>query len=211
MKNFPTERSHKLKMTDEELVNGMARGDQASFEAFIYRYHGPLLRYLERMLQDEEKAEDFVQEVFLRLIRQIQAKKIPERIRPWLYRVASNLCKDYWRSGRYHLESLAHHEMPERDDHCPSVVEIYERQEERLKVLEALNALSERERDLVILRFYQELKIKEIAQVMEMPLGTVKSALHHALIKLKGLLIDEKRMDNEKRPLRFKKEEKAYD
>lgn len=178
-------------MTDEELAAGMARGDQASFEAFIYRYHGPLLRYLDRMLQDERKAEDFVQEVFLRLFRQIKERKIPEKIRPWLYHVASNLCKDEWRKGKNHREKLSDGFTPELPDHSPAVAQIYERKEEKKRVLNALQQLSEKERELVILRFYQELKLTEMAQVMGMPVGTVKSTLHYTMTKLKRILIDE--------------------
>lgn len=180
-------------ITDEKLVELMAKGDQAAFEAFVHRYHGPLLGYLERMLQDSEKAEDFVQEIFLRLIRQLQQKKIPDQIRPWLYRVASNLCKDYWRSSSFRSEYHCGDEVPDQKDTSPTIIEIYERQETRKEVLQSLHQLSELERQIVLLRFYQDLKLQEIAEVMEMPLGTVKSKLFHALKKLKSYLVKEKK------------------
>ncbi|WLR61129.1 RNA polymerase sigma factor [Guptibacillus hwajinpoensis] len=78
-------------MTDEELVVAMARGNQAAFEALVHRYHAPLLGYLERMLRDRRKAEDVVQETFLKLIKQLKTKKTPEKIKPWLYQVAPQI------------------------------------------------------------------------------------------------------------------------
>ncbi|WP_245605511.1 RNA polymerase sigma factor [Thermicanus aegyptius] len=192
-------RWEKPMMTDEQLVEEMAQGNQAAFEAFIHRYHGPLLGYLERMLQDEKKAEDFVQETFLRLLQQLRRKKIPERIRPWLYRVATNLCNDYWRSGRYRSEYLSEEEIPEQKDPRPTVLEIYERQESRKEILSALGQLTEKERQIVFLRFFQELKLQEIAEVMEMPLGSVKSNLFHSLKKLKHHLIEEKKENPEEK------------
>lgn len=81
------EEGHGL-VTDEQLVRRMADGDQAAFEAFVHRYHGPLLSYLERTLRNTDKAEDLVQETFIRLLRQLRQGSVPERVRSWMYRVA---------------------------------------------------------------------------------------------------------------------------
>jgi DNA-directed RNA polymerase specialized sigma24 family protein len=64
-------------LTDEQLVQAMAAGDQAAFETFVYRYHEPLLGYLERQLQDPAIAEELVQEIFIRLIRQLKINNVP--------------------------------------------------------------------------------------------------------------------------------------
>ncbi|MCA0986711.1 RNA polymerase sigma factor [Guptibacillus algicola] len=172
-------------MTDEELVIGMSKGNQAAFEALIHRYHAPLLGYLERMLRDRKKAEDVVQDTFLKLLTQLKARKIPEKIKPWLYQVATNQCRDYWKSSSYKSEKQVIDKLPDQQSGDPSVVELFERQESRKEFLEELDELSTSQREIVFLRFYQDLKYQEIAETLEMPLGTVKSNLYHALKKLK--------------------------
>lgn len=178
-------------VTDEQLVRLMAAGDQLAFEAFIRRYHGPLLGYLDRLLHNGQKAEDLAQETFIRLIRQLRQGGVPERIKPWLYQVAKNLCRDYWRSGGYKTDSSLTPELPDRPDERTSVVELYERQETRKELVQVLEELSEVQRDVVMLRFFQDLKLQEIAEVLELPLGTVKAHLYQSLRKLKKRLSPE--------------------
>ncbi|WP_273853367.1 RNA polymerase sigma factor [Guptibacillus spartinae] len=185
-------------MTDEELVTAMARGNQAAFEAFVHRYHAPLLGYLERMLRDRKKAEDVVQETFLKLIKQLKSKKIPEKIKPWLYQVATNQCRDYWKSAGFKSEKQILDFIPDQPDQEPSVVELFERQESRVEFLKKLDTLSETQREIVYLRFYQELKYQEIAETLELPLGTVKSNLFHALKKLKASLVRKEEVSHAK-------------
>nr|WP_275580589.1 RNA polymerase sigma factor [Bacillus tianshenii] len=173
------------------MLEQMAEGNQAAFEAFVHRYHAAIHQYVERLLKDSKKAEDIVQETFIRLIKQLQIKSIPTYPKAWLYRVASNLCRDFWRSAQYRTEGTAKDEMPISIDHKASVTEIYERQETRKEVLSSLGTLSQAQQQIVILRFYQDLKLKEIAEILDIPLGTVKSNLFHALKKLKGVLSKE--------------------
>lgn len=178
-----------MNVSDEWLVQRMAEGDQVAFEAFIHRYHGPLLGYLERHLRNREKAEDLVQETFLRMIRQLQKSSIPAQIRPWLYKVALNLCRDYWKSISYRNDQQTDLEFVDRRDDGPSVIEIFERQETRKEILRSLDQLSEIQKEIVLLRFYQELKLQEISDIMEIPLSTIKTNLYQALKKLRSRLV----------------------
>lgn len=182
------------------LLEQMADGDQAAFEAFIHRYHVPIHQYVERLLKDAKKAEDVVQETFIRLLKQLKNKQIPSYPKAWLYRVASNICKDYWRSAQYRSEDTAKEEMPVTEDPLASVVEIYEKQETRKEILHSLSHLSQSQQQIVMLRFYQDMKLKEIAEIMDLPLGTVKSNLFHALKKLKKVLEEdeEEAIENER-------------
>ncbi|TCS96783.1 RNA polymerase sigma factor [Hazenella coriacea] len=183
-------------LSDEQLVEAMAEGNQAAFEAFVHRYHRLLVGSVERMLQDPNKAEDVVQEVFIRLIRQLQQGKIPHRVKPWMYRVAINLCRDYWKSASYRSEQQRL-DLPERREQSPSVIEIYEHQETRKEVLSSLSKLTQREREIIILRFYQELKLQEIAEVLSLTLSTTKTHLYKALKKLKVDLVDHSKQRKE--------------
>jgi RNA polymerase sigma-70 factor (ECF subfamily) len=175
-------------MTDEELLQGMAQGDQASFEALIHRYHGPLSGYLQRQLHDTGKAEDLVQETFLRLIRQIRERHYPDNLQAWLYRVALNLCRDYWKSAHYQSEQYRFAEPPEQQDHRASIVDITERQETRRELLASLGELPDVQKNIIVLRFFQDLKLQDIADVLSLPLGSVKTHLYKGLGRLKAKL-----------------------
>lgn len=179
-------------LQDEQLLEFMAKGDQTAFEVFVHRYHAPIYQYIERLVKDQKKAEDLVQEMFIRLIKQLQQKQIPTHPKAWLYRVATNLCKDYWKSAQYRSEAPPVDELPIKKDEKASVVEIYEHQETRKEILQALSHLPETQQQVVMLRFYQDLKLKEIAEILDLPLGTVKSNLFHALKKLKHFMDETK-------------------
>jgi len=175
-------------MTDEELLEGMAAGDQASFEALVHRYHSPLSGFLQRQLKDKGRAEDFVQETFLRLIRQLKERRTPDNVQAWLYRVALNLCRDYWKSAHYRNVQTSFAEPPEQRDMNPSVVELAERQETRREVQHSLDELPEVQKEIITLRFYQDLKLQDIADILSLPLGSVKTHLYNGLRKLKSRL-----------------------
>ncbi|MBB3114375.1 RNA polymerase sigma-70 factor (ECF subfamily) [Paenibacillus phyllosphaerae] len=175
-------------MTDEELLQRMADGDQASFEALIHRYHAPLSGFLQRQLKDTGRAEDFVQETFLRLVRQLQDRKPPDNVQAWLYRVALNLCRDYWKSAHFRHIQASFAETPEQQDLSPSVASIAERQETRREIKESLDTLPEVQKEIIMLRFFQDLKLQDIADIVSLPLGSVKTHLYNGLRKLKSRL-----------------------
>ncbi|MDQ0339837.1 RNA polymerase sigma-70 factor (ECF subfamily) [Caldalkalibacillus uzonensis] len=175
-------------VSDEELIRAFKHGDKAAFEAFVHRYHSPLLGFLQRMLHDTEKAEDLVQETFIRVMRYVHKEQPPAKIKPWVYQVALNLCRDYWKSAGYRSERRGLEQIPEQKDPRPSVIEIYERQEERQAIIRALDLLPDIQKQIVILRFYQELKLQEISDTLKLPLGTVKTYLYRALKTLKSTL-----------------------
>ena len=175
-------------VTDEQLLISYQEGNAGAFEAFVHRYHGPLLGFLLRTVKDATKAEDFTQETFIRLMKQIKKGDVPEQVKPWVYRVALNLCRDYWRSTHYRSEQTISTEFPEVKDPNPTVVEIYEKQEVRKEMIVALDHLPEIHREIIFLRFYQDLKLQEIAETMEMPLSTVKTNLYKGLKQLKKYL-----------------------
>ena len=179
-------------MTDEELLQNMARGDQASFEALIHRYHAPLHGYLQRQLKDPGRAEDIVQETFLKLIRQLREKRIPDNVQAWLYRVAGNQCRDYWKSAPYQTDKNHFGEPPERLDERPSVVELAERQETRKEIMLSLAELPQVQKEIIMLRFYQDLKLQDIADILQLPLGSVKTHLYKGMRALKSHLSSHK-------------------
>ncbi|PAD74406.1 RNA polymerase sigma factor [Paenibacillus campinasensis] len=172
-------------ISDQQLSERMAAGDQEAFEMLVTRYHGPLLSYTSRQLADRQKAQDIVQETFIRLIRHLRQHGALEHVRPWLYRVALNMCKDYWKSAAYRTEGLAGEELPETTDPSPGAEELMERRETSREIAQYLETLPEVQQEIISLRFFHELKLQEIADMVQLPLSTVKTHLYNGLRKLK--------------------------
>lgn len=175
-------------ITDQELSERMAAGDQDAFEMLVTRYHGPLLSYISNQLQDRQKAQDIVQETFVRLIRHYRQQGALEHVRSWLYRVALNQCKDYWKSSVYRSEGLAGEEFPERSDPSAGAEELLERQETSMEIAASLESLPAVQKNVVSLRFFHDMKLQEISELLDLPLSTVKTHLYNGLRKLKKIM-----------------------
>lgn len=175
-------------ISDQQLSERMAAGDQEAFEMLVTRYHGPLLSYTSNQLQDRQKAQDIVQETFVRLIRHLRQHGALEHIRSWLYRVALNQCKDYWKSSAYRSEGLAGEEFPERSDPSAGAEELLERQETSMEIAASLETLPDVQHNIITLRFFHDMKLQEISELLDLPLSTVKTHLYNGLRKLKKLM-----------------------
>ncbi|MEK4513418.1 RNA polymerase sigma factor [Paenibacillus sp. FSL K6-2524] len=177
-------------VTDEQLLMQYKQGNTAVLELFVYRYHQTIYAYLYRLTSKRQLAEDLAQECFVRVFTALQAGRLPERFRPWIYRIATNLCRDVWKSGAYRYEVTAKDTgvYDAADGGKDTVASFLDKQYEREAVIAALGALPEEERQIVILRFYEELKLEEIAELLELPLGTVKSKLYRAFRRLADIL-----------------------
>ncbi|MDK2902895.1 MAG: hypothetical protein PWQ93_814 [Clostridiales bacterium] len=182
-----------MDLTDEELATAAGRGDKAAVEVLVYRYHSSIYKYVYRLTGAEATVEDIVQDTFLHMIRALKRGDMPQRFKPWLYRIASNLCRDMWRSASYKHEDVRD-DMSQIKDMTDSgnMADLMERQELRNKVVDAITALPMDIRQPVVLHFYEGLKIKEISATMDIPEGTVKSRLHKAYCSLKQQLAEYK-------------------
>ncbi|BBI35187.1 RNA polymerase sigma factor [Cohnella abietis] len=177
-------------MTDEQLLEQLKLRNKAALEAVIYRYHAPIFSYITRLVRHPHIAEDLTQECFTRLCLAVRDGRLPNDLRPWMYTIATNLCKDLWKKVSYKKEVLTDDQTlsAEQDQH--TVASILDRQWQREEVIRGLSLLSDENRQIVVLRYYQDLKLQEIAIIMELPLNTLKSKLYQALKKLAQLLED---------------------
>ncbi|RXZ77846.1 RNA polymerase sigma factor [Paenibacillaceae bacterium] len=178
-------------LSDEELLRQIAAGNAAGMETLVYRYHKAIYVYLLRMTGNSYVAEDLTQECFLRLYNAVLGGKYPASCRPWIYRIATNLCKDRWKSAGFRNEAAWEEDGIARTSDEEAPVSLLERQWERERVIQALSEIPDDEREIVILRFYQELKLDEIAETVEIPLSTVKTKLYRAFKRLAALLKEE--------------------
>ena len=174
--------------SEARLMAGLAQGDRTALRR-LYDEHGPgLLRYLERILGDAGAAEDVCQEAFLRMWRKAEQFD-PERGRfgAWLYRAASNLAFNRM-ALRSSKETTLEQPLRISEPEVRSPVRSAVRDERAALLRDALARLRERDRAILVLRHLEERSVAEVAEILEVPEGTVKSRLHYAMNRLATLL-----------------------
>ncbi|SFS31389.1 RNA polymerase sigma factor [Marininema halotolerans] len=169
---------------DEASMRELAEGNHHAFDALVFRHHRSLFGYIYRLVLHERTAEDLVQETLMRVFQQAEEGFVPERFKPWLYRIATNVCKDHWK------KASTRHERPMEWLQEPKgeVVTFADRHADRQWLVEALHTLSIPNRMALYLRFYQDLTYGEIAEVLDLPINTVKSRVSRGLKALENHL-----------------------
>ncbi len=173
---------------DEELVERSLRGEADAFRRLYEKYRRPIYVAVCRIILDPEEARDATQEIFITVYRSL-ALYNPHRARffPWIYRVATNRAIDYWRIRRRRAEVPLSEtlEGPPRRAFigrgaARTIERILEEKERAAEVRGFLNELPQPQRQFFVLRYYEGLKLREIAEQSGYKLGTVKSSLHKA-------------------------------
>lgn len=193
--------SRDLSRSDEELMDTFRRtGQREIFELLVHRYERELFSYLRRYLGDVQAAEDVFQATFLQVFLKRDQYEPGRRFRPWLYAVATNQAIDEQRRGRRHrLSSLDRAGQGEEGDvgklvdllvsHVDDPLAQVDANERQRWMREAVDKLAEPLRAVVNLVYYQDLKYRDAAEILNVPVGTVKSRLHMAILKLHDILI----------------------
>jgi RNA polymerase sigma-70 factor, ECF subfamily len=179
---------------DEDLMLALKRGDDAAFAELMRRHRGPIVNYVNRMIGDRDRAEDLAQEVFLRVYRHAGTYRVTARFTTWLYTIASNLGKNELRNRArrrntsveeiqrelnqedYHLGTREDFLAPDR------ITDLNDRQR---KVRVAIDRLPEHFRMMLVLRDLEGFAYEEIASMLDLPLGTVKSRINRARLEFK--------------------------
>lgn len=169
--------------SDKELVAGLLAGSELAVEALVGRYQERIYAYLYRMTGDSFLAEDLTQETFVRALDSLPRLRDGNKLKNWLYRIAGNLARDHFKKAQ--TREIPSEELDEHEN-TVRVSRIIERQEASGAVRRALRELKPEQREALILRFYEELPILEIAEIMGVPPGTIKSRIHYALKILGG-------------------------
>jgi len=177
--------------TDEQLMEQAMRGNRVALSCLIERYYASVLGYLYRLVgQNRPLAEDLSQEAFLRLLQQ-ETYNPRRAFRPWLFAIATNLAKDHFKAATTrHTQSGLEGDTLALADATPGPEESALAWEQGAAVAAAIGRLSEEYRPAILLRYYHGLSMPEIAQALDIPLGTVKSRLSVGTRRLRTLLVD---------------------
>ncbi|HEY4842732.1 MAG TPA: sigma-70 family RNA polymerase sigma factor [Terriglobales bacterium] len=176
----------KIMISDEALMQEFRSGSHQAFEALFARYRGPLYGFFRRRLERDQRAEDLTQEVFLAVIRAAVRYEPRALVRTYLYGIAMNLLAAERRKQSRDLSSVEVAPEPASQDDSDNV----------LWMRQALGRLDDSEREIVMLREYEQLSYSEIAELLKLPVNTVRSRLFRARMALKEHLQPEQDIAN---------------
>ena len=180
------------KFSDEELMSLIASGDNAYLKELYHRYAKKLLYYFYRMLGgNNNKAQDFLQEVFLKTIEKSDQFNVKMKFSTWIFTIASNLCKNEYRRLKVRETTrnepdLDHHEQLLLND---QIQKIDQKDFEKAVLLE-LKRMDPEQSTTFILRYQENLSIREISEILNCSPGTIKSRIFYTTKKLATRLKD---------------------
>jgi RNA polymerase sigma-70 factor (ECF subfamily) len=176
--------------TDEELVAAHLRGHARAFPILMERYRPELHGFLQRFIGSRAAAEDVFQETFLQIHLSAAAFDPTRVFRPWLYTIAANKARDWYRKDRRRRGVSL--QTPIGEDGEGQLIDLFAAEvhqpaqpltlrEESALVKKAVDALPPLHREILVLAYFQRMNYQQIAEILEIPLGTVKSRLHSAV------------------------------
>lgn len=185
-----------LPETDERLLARLRSGEREVFGTLVRRYERELFGYLRRYLGDDDLADDVFQNTFVQVYLKIQQYELERPARPWLYAIATNQAIDALRRRNRRADQRADAATTtDEDGQQRPLFELLpapgedpsdsaDRDEQRELVRAAVDRLPDLLRQVVILVYFQGLKYRDVAETLDIPVGTVKSRLHAALARL---------------------------
>ncbi len=191
-----------MHLSDEELMLRCGQGNNNAFNTLVSRHEKGVIRYIDKLLDDWERARELAQETFLRAFNARKRYLPTARFTTWLYRIALNLCRDEYRkitrspfvslyktftyeaSDEWDEETYELHEtIPDTSIPSPDVA--LEQEEREMELRAIIDSLAPRHRAVLVMRIYEELDYAEIARRLDCSVGTVKSRIHYAMKILK--------------------------
>jgi RNA polymerase sigma-70 factor (ECF subfamily) len=175
--------------TDEELISRFQSGDAYAFDLLVRRYKDPLLNFIYRFLGDLVEAEDIVQETFFRVYKNKHYYKEVAKFSTWIYTIAGNLAKtELRRRKRRKVFSIHKETATEKELELPDLKSDPEKEVNTVvteKIIQkAITSLPQKFRQVIVLRDIQGFSYEEISSIIKVPLGTVKSRVNRARLKL---------------------------
>lgn len=184
-----------MKQEDLLLIERCKKGDQAAYTQLLRKYQNSVYNLCRKMVRNPEEARDLSQEAFVKTFATLDRYNPVYAFSSWLYKITANLCIDHIRKQRMKLlsidEPLDGDEGPiarQIEDPRQRPDEVSESSEMRRAIEAAIRRLPEHYRVILIMRHQEQLSYDEIAQALDIPLGTVKARIHRAREGLKALL-----------------------
>jgi RNA polymerase sigma-70 factor (ECF subfamily) len=180
---------------DEKLIADALKGDQKAYTRLVEQHKKAIFHIINKIVRNDEAANDLVQETFMKAFSSLATYRSEYRFSTWLYKIAANASIDYLRKRRIHALSLDR-PMETKDGTVEIEVADYSyhpeldlmRKQQRVSIEEAIDSLPKKYRDVIVYRHKDDKSYEEIADLLEIPVGTVKARIFRARELLKKKL-----------------------
>ncbi len=180
---------------DRDLIRECLGGSRKAYRTLLVRYQDPVFNYCKRMIRDPGQAEDIAQEAFVRTLTRLDRYDERYTFSAWIFKIATNLCIDHLRKSKRIAYSLDQdidggdgsfrRDMPSK---APDPTAQVQASEQMQMLNEAIAELPEHYRAILLLRHQEDMSYDEIAQALDLPIGTVKIRIHRAREQIKRRL-----------------------
>jgi RNA polymerase sigma-70 factor (ECF subfamily) len=187
MYQTPDERREQSRIEDKALIAAALAGEQDAFKRLMKKYHNAITHLVIRMVGSGDDVEDLTQEAFIKAFNSLASFNEEFAFSTWLYKIATNNCIDYLRKRKLRTISIdrplqtgdgeQHYEIPD-DSHLPDKPILQRQQTNTIQT--AIEALPEKYRLVIVMRHQEEKSYEEIAEQLDLPLGTVKAHIFRA-------------------------------
>jgi len=177
-------------LTDDDLMRMFRDGDQEAFEALFNRYHASVYNYARHMLRDPHRAEDVLQDTLVAVARAAGRYEARGCFRTWLMRICRNKCLNVIEAERRRRSAMRDTDLQvlEPASDGPSPPERVQAGERVARVRRAISGLPERQREAIVLYAFEQMTYREISEVLDVPIGTVKTLIHRGRVALAEML-----------------------
>ena len=180
--------------TDEELMAALARDDGQALAVLVERYQNDIFRFCLHYLKNVESAKEMAQETYLRIYTARTRFEVSRKFKPWMLCIARNLClNEIKRRKMVHMETLEEYASSAREESgevmqapADSPYEQLLTKERHRALLKTLDGLADGAREIVVLRYFQKLSAREIAETVGSTEGAVRTRLHRVLKQLRN-------------------------
>ena len=185
-------------MTDATLIDRYLKGDIGAFNTLVWRWEKPMYTFICRTICNNETAKDLCQILFIKMYKDLKKLRDPEKLKPWMYRIALNLCRDEMRrTKRQRLVYID--DQHDNTDYNPNIIHFVSDNSKSPEDLvnghqiaeilqRSLMSIPDEQRTVIVMKQYQGLKFNEIAAILDLPVNTIKSRLYYGLKALKKVL-----------------------
>jgi RNA polymerase sigma-70 factor (ECF subfamily) len=185
---------------DVELLQAVLDGDTTAYRGLVEKYQGRVYSVVYGMVRNREDAKDITQDAFVKAYNNLGSFRLEASFYTWIYRIASNLAIDFLRKQKRHGATEFDEQIATRDGdgsmidahHEDSPRKTLQRKRLYARIMDAVEQLPDDQKQVILLRELEGMSYKEIAEVAEIPEGTVMSRLYYARKKLQKMLADER-------------------
>lgn len=175
-------------LTDEQLIKKIKKGDKEAMEKLVKKHYNFIFAYVFRKINDYHLAYDLTQEVFIKMLTSLDNYRRKNRFKNWLITIAVNHCRDYFRSRAFKERGKEQKLYINIEEESKGPWDLVQEKETGRQIQSALQKLPDFQKEAIILRYYHDFKIREIADITNSNESTVKSRLRQGTLKLAQIL-----------------------